>query len=333
MKLKLYMESKRIKELDYIRCIAMLMVVMGHVLLFSLKIEHTALIDIIGICEMPLFFVVSGYLTHKEREESFRETMSRLLVRSRTLLVPLVVWSIVLNLCDEQITFSLSMVYRGGYWFFVTLWWCDVLNTFAAYISKRFKFCMVADIVLYGSVYTVILLGRIKNIELDGILPIQNVQYYFPFFVLGLLMRKYKLVNNVILNKYSYAVGMLLLIIGWYFSSIESFVIWFVAALGGVVVVWMACREINSELKVAKMLNIIGKNTLPIYAIHYLFIAIMPCTLRDVVNIPHGFFFQLVITFVYAVLVIFLCLLVDRILSLNPFTRMIFLGESKKREW
>lgn len=311
----------------------MLMVVMGHVLLFSLKIEHTALIDIIGICEMPLFFVVSGYLTHKEREESFRETMSRLLVRSRTLLVPLVVWSIVLNLCDEQITFSLSMVYRGGYWFFVTLWWCDVLNTFAAYISKRFKFCMVADIVLYGSVYTVILLGRIKNIELDGILPIQNVQYYFPFFVLGLLMRKYKLVNNVILNKYSYAVGMLLLIIGWYFSSIESFVIWFVAALGGVVVVWMACREINSELKVAKMLNIIGKNTLPIYAIHYLFIAIMPCTLRDVVNIPHGFFFQLVITFVYAVLVIFLCLLVDRILSLNPFTRMIFLGESKKREW
>lgn len=50
----------------------------------------------------------------------------------------------------------------------------------------------------------------------------------------------------------------------------------------------------------------------------------MPCTLRDVINIPHGFFFLLVITFVYAVLVIILCLLVDRILSLNPITRMIF---------
>lgn len=166
---------------------------------------------------------------------------------------------------------------------------------------------MVADIVFYGSAYFVILLGRIKNIDLGGILPIQNVQYYFPFFVLGILMRKYKLVNGV--------------------------VIWFVAALGGVVVVWMACGEINSELKVAKMLGIVGKNTLPIYTIHYLFIAIMPCALHDMVNIPNGFFFQLVITFVYAVLVIFLCLLVDRILSLNPITRMIFLGESKKREW
>ena len=86
---------------------------------------------------------------------------------------------------------------------------------------------------------------------------------------------------------------MLLLIIGWYFSSIESFVIWFVAALGAVVVVWMVCKEINSELKVAKMLSIVGKNTLPIYVIHYLFIAIMPCTLRDMVDIPQWILFSI----------------------------------------
>lgn len=112
---------KRIPELDYMKGLAMMMVVMGHVLLFSLKVDHTALIAIINICEMPLFFAVSGYLSHKEREEDFKKAMSRLLVRSRTLLVPLVIWSIVLNICDEKIMFSLSMVYRGGYWFFVAL--------------------------------------------------------------------------------------------------------------------------------------------------------------------------------------------------------------------
>lgn len=42
------MGVKRINELDYIRCIAMFMVVMGYVLLFSLKIEYTVLIGIIG---------------------------------------------------------------------------------------------------------------------------------------------------------------------------------------------------------------------------------------------------------------------------------------------
>ena len=311
----------------------MLMVVMGHVLLFSLKIEHTALIGIIGICEMPLFFVVSGYLTHKEREENFKRMLSRLLIRSRTLLVPLVVWSIVRNLCDGTVSYSLSDIYRGGYWFFLALWWCDVLNMFSAYLSKKFRLGMLGDALLYGFVYAVILLGRIKNIDLGGVLPVQSVQYYFPFFVMGLLMRKYQFLNGMVLNKYSYAVGMLLLIIGWYFSFIESFVIWFVAALGAVVVVWMACREINSDLKVARILSIVGMNTLPIYAIHYLFIGVLPNTLHEMVYISNGFFFQLVVSFVYAVFAIILCLLVDRILSLNPITRMLFWGESKKREW
>lgn len=311
----------------------MLMVVMGHVLLFSLKIEHTALIGIIGICEMPLFFVVSGYLTHKEREENFERMLSRLLIRSRTLLVPLVVWSIVRNICDGTVSYSLSDIYRGGYWFFLALWWCDVLNMFSAYLSKKFRLGMLGDALLYGFVYAVILLGRIKNIDLGGVLPVQSVQYYFPFFVMGLLMRKYQFLNGMVLNKYSYAVGMLLLIIGWYFSFIESFVIWFVAALGAVVVVWMACREINSDLKVARILSIVGMNTLPIYAIHYLFIGVLPNTLHEMVYISNGFFFQLVVSFVYAVFAIILCLLVDRILSLNPITRMLFWGESKKREW
>ena len=323
----------RIYELDYIRGIAMLMVVMGHVLLFSLKIEHTALIGIIGICEMPLFFVVSGYLTHKEREENFKRMLSRLLIRSRTLLVPLVVWSIVRNICDGTVSYSLSDIYRGGYWFFLAWWLCDVLNMFSAYLSKKFRLGMLGDALLYGFVYAVILLGRIKNIDLGGVLPVQSVQYYFPFFVMGLLMRKYQFLNGMVLNKYSYAVGMLLLIIGWYFSFIESFVIWFVAALGAVVVVWMACREINSDLKVARILSIVGMNTLPIYAIHYLFIGVLPNTLHEMVYISNGFFFQLVVSFVYAVFAIILCLLVDRILSLNPITRMLFWGESKKREW
>ena len=55
---------KRIPELDYMKGLAMMMVVMGHVLLFSLKVDHTALIAIINICEMPLFFAVSGFLSH-----------------------------------------------------------------------------------------------------------------------------------------------------------------------------------------------------------------------------------------------------------------------------
>lgn len=125
-------------------------------------------------------------------------------------------------------------------------------------------------------------------------------------------MRKYQFLNGMVLNKYSYAVGMLLLIIGWYFSFIESFVIWFVAALGAVVVVWMACREINSDLKVARILSIVGMNTLPIYAIHYLFIGVLPNTLHEMVYISNGFFFQLVVSLYMRCLPLFcVCWLIE----------------------
>lgn len=145
-------------------------------------------------------------------------------------------------------------------------------------------------------------------------------------------MRKYNSVNKLVLNKYSYAIGMLMLIVGWKFSYIKSFVIWFVAALGSVIVIWMACREINSDLKVARILSAVGMNTLPIYAIHYVFIGTLPNTLHDMVYVHHGFFLQFVVSFICAVFVIAICLLVDRVLSLNSITRMLFFGESKKRK-
>ena len=82
-------------------------------LLFSLKIEHTALIGIIGICEMPLFFVVSGYLTHKEREENFKRMLSRLLIRSRTLLVPLV-YGLLCEIFVMEQYLILYQIFIGG---------------------------------------------------------------------------------------------------------------------------------------------------------------------------------------------------------------------------
>lgn len=44
-----------------------------------------------------------------------------------------------------------------------------MLNMFSAYLSKKFRLGMLGDALLYGFVYAVILLGRIKNIDLGGV--------------------------------------------------------------------------------------------------------------------------------------------------------------------
>lgn len=322
---------KRISELDYMRGIAMLFVVMGHILEFGLDAGSYPR-GFMAIVQMPLFFVVSGYLAYKEEEQE-GGTLHHFLVRSRILLVPLVIWSVILNVCKGEITCSQAMLCQDKYWFFLALWWCDLFNTWANYFSKRYRLCLFMDVALYTILYVAILLLRIKEVNLGGLLPIQNVQYYFLIFALGLLMRKYTTIYKWVLNKYTYAIGLIAIVVAWYLLRMQSFPIYFIGGVGGVIVFWMICKEIPSEKKWAKALSLIGKNTLPIYAIHYLFITTLPQRLHDAVNVPMGFFLQFVIAFTYAVIVVVLCLIIDRIISVNPITRMVFFGESKKREW
>lgn len=284
----------RISELDYMRGIAIILVVMGHVVLFSLKIDNADIIMLFSIFHIPIFFTVSGFLAHKNSERvCFYNEMKRLLKRSMALLVPFVVWSLVNNVLKNSISGSLSIIYWGGYWFFLALWWCDVLYIVINLISRKWNLSLIADIILYAVIYAIILLGRLEGFDLGGWLPIINVQYYFPFFTIGILMRKHAVIYKYSLNKYTYAFGLVFVIIGWYFSYLHSYALFAVAAFGAVSVTWMACKEMNPNSKVAGLLSIVGKKTLAVYAIHYLFIARSPQLLQDMASVPMFFFSSL----------------------------------------
>lgn len=62
------MKKKRDLSADYLRAIAMLLVVMGHTIANSnlTDYENSLLFKIIWALQMPLFMVVSGYVTFFE---------------------------------------------------------------------------------------------------------------------------------------------------------------------------------------------------------------------------------------------------------------------------
>lgn len=92
--------TSRLPELDYIRAIAMIMVVMGHVLIVCLNNSHTSLISLITFCEMPLFFAVSGYLANLNNSDNIFECVKNFFKRSQSLLIPLFVWSFLRNMAE-----------------------------------------------------------------------------------------------------------------------------------------------------------------------------------------------------------------------------------------
>lgn len=89
----------RILELDYMRGIAIILVVIGYVVLFSLRIDNADIVTLCSIFHIPIFFTVSGSLAHKNSERvCFYNEMKLLLKRSMALLVPLVIWPLVYNI-------------------------------------------------------------------------------------------------------------------------------------------------------------------------------------------------------------------------------------------
>ena len=324
---------QRIPELDYMRGIAMLFVIMGHVMLWGIQKHSSCLMGLLALVHLPVFFAVSGFLTYKDGDApSIRGALAVLAKRSRLLLVPMVVWSVIYSIATNDITLTQSLIYRGRYWFFLGLWWCDVLNAQLMYLSRRYRFGLPADLALYGAAFVLLVVCRKAGVELGGWLPIQNVQYYFPMFAMGLLIKKYECVRRVVFNPWTFAVALFVFLIGWRLLYLENYYIFSCAAFGAVVVVWTACRALPGDAPLVRCLALVGRNTLPIYAIHYLFIAPLPASFLAMTNVPLPFFFEAVITGIYAVVIVAFCLAANWVISMSPVTRCIFYGETPRKK-
>ena len=57
--------KERLEYLDQMKGIAIWLMVIGHVMLFSFKVSDTPVQQMLGIFDMPIFFFVSGYLAYK----------------------------------------------------------------------------------------------------------------------------------------------------------------------------------------------------------------------------------------------------------------------------
>ena len=91
------MKKKRDLTADYVRSIAMLLVIMGHTIANSnlTGYENSLLFKIIWVLQMPLFMLISGYVTNFAKPmESFRDLVKYIGKKSLTLLLPWAVWTI-----------------------------------------------------------------------------------------------------------------------------------------------------------------------------------------------------------------------------------------------
>lgn len=255
--------NDRILYIDKLKGFAILLVVMGHLTGKSMIDDSNILNDIIYSVHMPLFMFLSGLFAFN-RLTTFINLLYKRFLR---LLMPYLFigggYTLLRSFNDLNILESIR-----GYWFLPTLFLCTILGYMIVmlnkYISKK-KGLNGFEILLASIIWFIILalyfLSKRNGIMIPYFL---NTIKMFPFFYIGSLYGRYKIIRSIINNNITLTASILLYVLLFYSHIDIGFNIQGLFAI-------IICLQLFSQYdtSIPERLSIIGKNSLEIYVFHW----------------------------------------------------------------
>ena len=183
---------KRIEWLDYMKGVAILIVVVGHL---SMRIGGDWIFTKpIVVCEMPLFFVLSGILSKKIIKRTIIENYKKKIF---SLGIPLFVVGMTYAVCTGTIHWFIFDVYHMGYWFLLSLLSCWLmfipLLKVIRYLFKEQNAVIagLGELLLFLPFVIHKLLVNYIPTQLDEALSLNFTFTYYRFLVIGYFLGLY----------------------------------------------------------------------------------------------------------------------------------------------
>ena len=304
--------KKRLDYFDQMKGVAILFVVVGHILLWSLGVKDTGLNQMYIIFYMPLFFYVSGYWTFKNNN-SFLEVLKNVMKMSLHLLIPFFAFCFLFSLVKG--TDFVSLLSRGGGEYCIRKVKNDIL--YISLLVVPYAFFIVVD------------KCRLIDSSWSEALNVPNLVNYYRYFLLGWLCRKYdRLFELLFKNKLVFAIGTILYFAKWYFYDVNNMLLSFLGSIGAIVMLQQFFMHYSeSQNKGLKVLTYLGKNTMIIYLAHYFFIPDLVEVVKPLMAGDNMFIVTLSLSLLVAFPIILACLLLGKIIESNKYLAFIFLGK------
>lgn len=180
----------RLNYLDYLKAFAIITVVIYHMGLNTEPIMRAFIHT-----QMPIFFLISGYLTYKEGKYN---PLSNTIKRAKQLILPLLCCGIGLALL-KGIDYLTLLQTQGkeGYWFLLTLFEVSLFYNLSFPIRKkvrnewRWTIDIIVIIFLMG-VRFVLPESLIEGLEL------RSLSKFYPMFILGVYLKEYPFIITYI---------------------------------------------------------------------------------------------------------------------------------------
>lgn len=323
--------SNRFEYLDSIRGFAIILMVMGHAIAWNYSDWQSVVLfnsmqnnaekyggiiwQIIYSFHMALFFMVSGFLAINSGKKTFAEFFANKIKR---LFVPWV--------CS----FLIIYLVRGsmGYWFLLSLFQLSLIGFLLIRAIDKLKIKSLS-ITLFVFVALWIAAKQIPNCELFGIEIMKFKEYLLPF-CFGISLRKFDNLNNLVSSKHwifslCFILFSVIFVSRYFFENPKGGA--FLPLLGSICVWHFFCNLKQS--KVANVFQFLGKNTMPIYILHILFVIQIPAIGQFILkqNAVTSITIQLTYSLMISAIAIFWSLVLYKFLRKSKFISFCLFGE------
>lgn len=327
--------------LDFLKGIAIFLVVLGHAYLLCMG-RRTEVFELLTRFHMPFWFMLSGFMAYRLKERNWLISIKK---KGVSLLIPFISCGSFYAFTFDAFDRYLFDAFHAGYWFLLSLFICWVFfipflklsELLPNKLNGRGRICLLFVILM-----TPFFIGKIFEEIIGGNLFLGMSLSYYRFLVLGYFIGEFLRVPSKarsVLQKDNYsALGVLCFILFivttiCYFKHVEWIetvpftlmqIVLCISFMG-----FIYCYKLYMKPSLCSLVELVGRKSLVIYCFHYFII--YPIRLESVEtlqNTSEGVLF--LAAFSLSVVVIVLTLFVASPIENNKYLKLIFLGKGIK---
>jgi fucose 4-O-acetylase-like acetyltransferase len=323
---------RRIEWVDLIKGIAIYLVVVGHVLIYTFHRDSGRLLSFIYSFHMPLFMFVGGYVAQLKYNKAMWSGFPKYLwTKFVALVVPYVVWGVLVwNVMDRYNWLSLGacgkfltecvdiVIYYKGLWFLLAFFSLSIGFYLVCVVLKKSKSGGVISLVLLALIYLCLF-------KLTGNLLWKISLQYIPVFGLGCWMCGSEKVYGWLTAKktFNWVLPCFLIAASYYQYEVNNWMKMVVGLLSAPTFVWL-CQHLEFGERVKGWLLKLGNRSLSIYCMQGFFFAFLPYGFGDDL-------YQGMVAIVLGVVISSLCVWVTTVLEKSTVLNCLLFGRLPKK--
>lgn len=345
-----YALKKRLRYINAMRGLAILLVVFSHVTNAYVKMPITNLsfsgvYYMMTMFRMPLFFFVSGFFAFRMADKWTWPTVKRVMTKKfQAQIVGLAVFSFLYGVCMRGWKFQFLWT-SNPYWFTISLFEMFVLYLAVALIVRKTG----SNIPLYMLLGISFVSPFVFNYLTDGMkmpqwvvgLQTWHTLNYWPYFMMGIFARRFESFTwKLVDNRYFKAimiVGFFSLVIFYgcrHKYSLEWDFVMTAMRVTGLMTLLISFRSyrdwFDKGTAISNCMSFVGSRTLDIYYLHYFFIPNLTFMKGFLSSGPgNNVLAMLVIGLTISALVIAMCLIISAVLRSSTFLSSWLFGASR----